>query len=253
MRHTVVTNRVLKRPGAVVVGIRNNRNDVPDHADHAVERIGDSGHVECLWGDLVGRAFQVIDQQVRLAQRERRVLVERERVGVQNRRVIDFVDSDREGLRSRRVYAATRRAAVVVDLDRHCCGTVRVGSRSIGQSAHGTDGRLSAEESVVAVGDDEVEGLARLVRGTGTDSGRPLGNRLSTTVLCNCLVSALGEGGHVVDGCDGDVYGDGVSQGSIAHLDHERVRAIVAQIGGVTDALAHARAARCGSTVCGCR
>src|SRR4029078_3122210 len=71
------------------------------------------------------------------------------------------------------------------------------------QHAPGGDGRLRREEGVVAVVDDEVDRLRRLVGGAGGD-GRGPRRGVQAGVFVDGDVAARGERRRVVHGGDGD-------------------------------------------------
>src|SRR5581483_7359567 len=125
----------------------------------------------------------------------------------ERRRMIDERECDRERLRRARVDAAVRGAAAVVcgHGDRRRSDGSRGGC--VGERPVAGDGRLYREQAVVVVAGDERDRLAALVAGPGADRGRPTRRGLEPGVLRNALIAALGEGGGVVDGCDGDGEG----------------------------------------------
>ena len=76
-----------------------------------------------------------------------------------HRCIVDRRDVDDKGLRSAGIDAAVEYATVVVDLHGDGGAAVGIGRWCVSQIAAGIDRRLAAEQRIVAVADDEVQGL----------------------------------------------------------------------------------------------
>ena len=129
--------------------------------------------------------------------------------GQAGRRIVDWGNSDGKSL-GRGVDAAVTGAAAILQLHGYGGCAVGIGRTGEGQVAVGIDPRLHAEQGVIAVGDDNAQGLGRLIGRARNQIGRPVIDGLRTGIFQHGHVAALGKGRGVVDRSDRNTDGIGV-------------------------------------------